>query len=109
MRYIINEIVILGTVVYIIYRMCENRSAFAIDDAKTVVSDIGDILSPKYAPEIMAPALRAEGTPRASPIPNSAIPIVAIVVHEVPVITEISDEMIQAHGKNTAGDISCTP
>jgi hypothetical protein len=89
--------------------MCENKSAFAIDDAKTVVSDIGDILSPKYAPEIMAPALRAEGTPSASPIPSRAIPIVAIVVHEVPVITDMREEMIQAHGKNTAGDIICTP
>ena len=57
----------------------------------------------------MAPAHRAGGMPRAFPIPNKAIPIVAMVVHEVPVITEISDEMIQAQGRKTAGDISCTP
>jgi hypothetical protein len=99
----------LGTVVYIIYRMWENKSAFAIDDAKTVVSDIGDILSPKYAPDIMAPAQRAGGIPKASPIPRRAIPIVAMVVHEVPVITEMREEIIQAHGRKTAGDIICTP
>jgi hypothetical protein len=89
--------------------MWENKSAFAIDDAKTVVSDIGDILSPKYAPDIMAPALRADGTPRASPIPRRAIPMVAMVVQEVPVITEMREEMMQAHGRKTAGDIICTP
>jgi hypothetical protein len=89
--------------------MCENKSAFAIDDAKTVVSDIGDILSPKYAPDIMAPAHRAGGIPKAPPIPRRAIPIVAMVVHEVPVITEMRDEMIQAQGRKTAGDIICTP
>jgi hypothetical protein len=86
-----------------------NKSTRAIDDASTVVSDIGDILSPKYAPEIIAPAVKGAGIPKASPIPSSAIPMVAIVVQDVPVITDIIDEIIQAQGRNSAGVIICTP
>ena len=39
----INE----GIVVYIIYLMCVNKSVPAIAGARFVVSDKGDILSPK--------------------------------------------------------------
>ena len=52
--------------------------------AKFVVSDKGDILSPKYAPDIIEPATKPSGIPNASPIPINAIPIVAIVDHELP-------------------------
>ncbi|MBD9273160.1 MAG: HD domain-containing protein, partial [Prevotella sp.] len=38
---------------------------------------------------MMAPAVYGAGIPRASPIPIRAIPMVAMVVHEVPVITEM--------------------
>ena len=34
----------------------------------------------------MAPAIHPSSTPNALPIPNNAIPIVAMVVHELPVI-----------------------
>ena len=95
--------VMLGTVVYIMYRICEKRSALAIEEARTVVSDMGDILSPKYAPEMMAPALKAGGMPMALPTPNRAMPMVAMVVHDVPVMTEMSDEMMQAHGRKNIG------
>ena len=36
-----------GTVVTIIYLMCVNRGTRFTDDAMTVVSDNGEILSPK--------------------------------------------------------------
>ena len=36
-----------GTVVIIIYRICLNSGTSPTDDANTVVSDSGDILSPK--------------------------------------------------------------
>ena len=36
-----------GTVVISIYLICVNRGVSAMDDASTVVSDRGDILSPK--------------------------------------------------------------
>ena len=38
---------IVGTVVYAIYFMCVNKSVPAIAGAKFVVSESGDILSPK--------------------------------------------------------------
>ena len=57
----------------------------------------------------MAPAVYGAGIPRASPIPIRAIPMVAMVVHEVPVITEIMLEMMHAQGRKKIGDIICTP
>lgn len=85
------------------------RSAPATEDASTVVSDIGDILSPKYAPEIMAPAVNASGTLSALPMPSKAMPIVAIVVHDVPVMSDTKAEMMQAHGRKREGVMICTP
>lgn len=60
-----------------------------------------EILSPKYAPEIIAPAIHPSLNPCALPIPISAIPIVAIVVHELPVMTEISAQMIQVDARKS--------
>ena len=37
------------------------------------------------------------------------MPMVAIVVHEVPVMTDINEEIMQAQGRKSHGDISCTP
>ena len=51
-----------------------------MDEASIVVSDSGEILSPKYAPEIIAPAIHPSLNPCALPMPIRAIPIVAIVV-----------------------------
>lgn len=67
-----------------------------MDDAKMVVSLRGDILSPKYAPEMMAPAVHAALMPSASLIPRSATPMVATVVHELPESTETREQMTQA-------------
>ena len=47
MKKMINVIVKVGMVVIIIYRMCVNKSVPAMAGAKFVVSDSGDILSPK--------------------------------------------------------------
>ena len=44
---IIKVTINVGTVVYAIYFMCVNKSVPAMAGAKFVVSDIGDILSPK--------------------------------------------------------------
>ena len=41
-----------------------------MEEARMVVSDKGDILSPKYAPEIMAPAIQPSSKPCAFPIPH---------------------------------------
>ena len=55
----------LGPVEYIMCRMCSNSSDPATAGARLVVSDSGDILSPKYAPEMIAPA----AMPRLIPSP----------------------------------------
>ena len=44
----------LGIVVYIMYLIWVNKSVPAIAGARFVVSDKGDILSPKYAPDIIS-------------------------------------------------------
>ena len=66
--------------------------------ATLVVSDNGDILSPKYAPETMAPARSGAGTPIASPIPINASPMVLIVPKDVPVIIDASPHNTHAVG-----------
>ena len=87
--------------------MCVNKSVPEIADAKFVVSLSGDSLSPKYAPEITAPAIIPAGIPNAVPIPTSAIPTVAEVVHELPVAIEIMAAIITDAGKNMAGLNTC--
>ena len=73
-----------GTVVISIYLICVKRGVPEEDEASTVVSDRGEILSPKYAPEIMAPADHPGSKPCAVPMPINATPTVAIVVQELP-------------------------
>ena len=80
-----------------------------MEDARIVVSDKGDILSPKYAPEMIAPAIHPSSKPCAFPIPINAIPMVAIVVHELPVITEINAQMMQVDARKKLGWIICIP
>ena len=89
---IIIEMIKLGIVVYIIYLIWENKLLEDIAAARFVVSERGDILSPKYAPEIIAPATNPSEIPSTWPIPIRAIPTVAIVDHELP---EASDTIAQ--------------
>ncbi len=55
-----------------------------------MVSERGESLSPKYAPEIIAPATKPGENPSAVPMPNSATPMVAIVDQELPVDIDIT-------------------
>ena len=89
--------------------MCRNKSVPDADDARIVVSDKGDILSPKYAPEIIAPAVQDDGMDNASPIPKSATPIVATVVQELPVTTLTIAHITQVLTRKNCGDIICMP
>ena len=82
----------LGIVVYIIYLIWENKLLEDIAAARFVVSERGDNLSPKYAPEIIDPATNPSEIPSTWPIPIRAIPTVAIVDHELP---EASDTIAQ--------------
>ena len=56
-RKTINEITNDGIVVIIIFLICVNRGVPEDEEARTVVSERGDTLSPKYAPEMIAPAV----------------------------------------------------
>ena len=80
-----------------------NSGTSVVEDAKTVVSLITEILSPKYAPEIIAPAIHPSSNPKALPIPIRATPIVAMVVHEEPVSSDMIAQMIHDAGKKIEG------
>ncbi len=60
---------------------------------RIVVSDSGVILSPKYAPQITAPAATFSDRPRTFAMPTNATPRVPAVVHELPVIMPTSAQM----------------
>jgi len=64
--------------------------------AKFVVSDNGDILSPKTAPAIMAPAAIPAGTPNWLAIDMSAMPAVDADPQAVPVAIEVIALIINA-------------
>ena len=98
-----------GTVVYIIYFICLNKSTWPMAAAILVVSERGDILSPKYAPEIIAPPINPNGNPIAVPIPSRAIPNVAIVLHELPVAIDTIAVIIAVANKNILGFNICKP
>ena len=92
---------IAGAVVMVRKRICLNRSTPVDEEARTVVSLSGETLSPKYAPEMIAPAIQPGLYPITVPIPMNATPMVAIVVQEVPVTTDTTAHTIHATGRNT--------
>src|SRR6188472_3746128 len=56
-----------------------------IDGTRTVVSEMGVSLSPKYAPDTTAPAVITVDAPIAGARATRATPRVAAVVHELPI------------------------
>ena len=98
-----------GTVVISMYLIWVKRGVPEADDARTVVSESGEILSPKYAPEMMAPADHPGSNPWAVPMPIRATPTVAIVVQELPVITDTSALMTHEAARNMPGVITFIP
>ncbi len=58
-----SAIINAGTVVINIYRIWSKILTPTVDDAMIVVSDSIDSLSPKYAPEIIAPAIHPSENP----------------------------------------------
>ena len=77
--------------------------------ARFVVSLSGDILSPKYAPDITAPAVIPGDILKAVPTATKAIPTVADVVYELPVVRETIAVTINVRGKNNEGLIKSNP
>ena len=96
----------VGNVVNIIYLICEYKSVPEIAEARLVVSLSGDILSPKYAPEITAPALIPGFILNAEPIATKAIPIVAEVIYELPAVNDTNAVIINVNGKKIFVGIS---
>ena len=64
---------------------------------------------PKYAPEMIAPAIHPSLYPITLPIPWNAMPIVAIVVHELPDRTDITAHTPHAMRRNIRGFIISKP
>lgn len=89
--------------------MCVNSGVSVTDEARMVVSESGDTLSPKYAPDTMAPAIQPSSNPCALPMPIRAMPMVAIVVHELPVMTDTTAQIAQHDTRKNFGWIICTP
>ena len=52
---------------------------------------------------MIAPAIHPSEKPCACPIPKRAIPMVAMVVHELPVMTETTAQMIQVDARKKLG------
>ena len=98
-----------GTVVQIIALICENIFTLVTNAAKFVVSESGDILSPKTAPAMIAPATIPSLKPRFVPIAIKAIPAVDAEPHAVPVATEVNAQMINADTKKILGFRNCNP
>ena len=79
------EIINAGIVVYIMFLMWSKRSIPTMLAAIPVVSDSGDILSPKKAPDTTAPAVIAGFRSNTPDRPMSATPRVATVVKLLPI------------------------
>ena len=89
--------------------MCVYRFVPVIAGARFVVSLNGDILSPKYAPEITAPAVIPAGILKAIPTATKAIPTVAEVVYELPVVRDTRVETTKVIGKKALSETRSSP
>ena len=89
-----------GTVDHIICLICLNRSASTIAAAKLVDSDRGDILSPKTAPDTIAPTTKAGFSPNVVPMPKKAMPIVDITVKALPTALPTIAQTTNTDGTN---------
>ena len=66
-------------------------------------------MSPKYAPEIIAPATRPIFIDNRLPIPINATPTVAAVVQELPVASETTAQIIHEVSRKNCGLINSIP
>ena len=98
------EMMYEGPVVKIMCLICSNNVEPAMAGARFVVSESGDILSPKYAPEIMAPPIIGAGMPRPIPTPIKAIPTVPAVVQEDPVASDTIELINNVATRKMDGD-----
>ena len=76
---------------------------------RIVVSESGVILSPKYAPQMTAPAAIAFERPITFAMPTNATPSVPAVVHELPVTMPTIAQIAAVATKKMLGLSSRTP
>lgn len=89
--------------VRIIPRMLSYKFVFVISAIKSAEVETGEHLSPKYAPERIAPPQIAGDTPMALPTLMQMTPMVAAVPIDVPVRTETSAQRENVAGRNSSG------
>ncbi len=89
----------VGNVVIIMYLIWSNKLDSVTAAARLVVSLSGDILSPKYAPDITAPATIPVSKPKTFPIPINAIHTVSGVYQLVPVAKDVNAQIIIQDGR----------
>lgn len=99
----------VGPVVHTIARIWSNRFEPETAGARFVVSDRGDILSPKYAPEIMIPAVRGAGIPSPAAIPISATPTVPPTPQDEPVARDTTEQIRRVARRNIPGESRSNP
>ena len=88
-----------GMVDHIMFLIWSKRSLSATAEARLVESDSGDILSPKIAPEMMAPAVIAGLIPSVLPIPKRAMPTVEMVVKPEPMAKPTIEQTKKTDGR----------
>src|SRR3546814_21180111 len=91
------------------FLMCENRSTPVTAGARFVVSESGDTLSPKNAPDTTAPAVQYIGMPKPAPIPNRASPTVPTVPHDVPRDSDTIEQSTIAAARKNCGAKTVKP
>jgi hypothetical protein len=98
-----------GTVDHIMCTTCGISFDPATAGASTVVSEIGDILSPKKTPDSTAPAAIPSGTSKPWATVISATPIVPIAPHDEPVARETTTATSRATGRKACGVSTSSP
>ena len=95
-----NEMSPAGSVLHKICLMCVKRSVSTTAEAKLLVSDNGDNLSPKIPPLIIAPATKAGFRFMVTPMSKKAIPTVDVTVKALPTAAPTRVQTIKTDGKN---------
>ena len=98
-----------GIVSHSMWRMWSKSPSPTIAGATLVVSDSGESLSPKNAPEMTAPATTGSGTPMPPPMAMNARPTVAMDVNELPRTREMKAVTRQAIGRKNVGLMNSRP
>ena len=88
---------------------CRSRGTPFTAAAMLVVSESGDILSPKKEPQIMLAAVRPGVKPRPAPMPIRATPTVPMVPQEVPVASEVREQTIRLVTRKRLGVMMFRP